>query len=82
MTSSRSIAQTDKISLQLNTWFTLHGSQPVHVNLISFFYTFLEFPMWSNYYFLIAGRGGGGGGILFAIIHSKEILTLFIAYPL
>jgi hypothetical protein len=36
VTSSQSIAQTDKISLQLKAWFTLPGSQPVHVSLISF----------------------------------------------
>jgi hypothetical protein len=36
VTSSQSIAQTDKISLQLKTWFTLSGSQSVHVSLISF----------------------------------------------
>ena len=35
MTSSQSIAQDDKISMQLKTWFTLPGSQSVHVSCIA-----------------------------------------------
>lgn len=34
MTLSRSIAQKDKISLQLRKWFTLPGLQDVHVSRI------------------------------------------------
>ena len=34
MTSSQSTAQDDKISVHLKTWFTLPGSQPVHVSIL------------------------------------------------
>ena len=32
MTSSQSIAQDDKITMQLKTWFTLPGLRPVNVS--------------------------------------------------
>ena len=35
MTSSQSIAQDDKITMQLKTCFTLPGSKPVHVSYIA-----------------------------------------------